>query len=225
MKVLVKDKIVESYHFPFTEALNFSILVWTIWGLAEAFYWHRLAPWLNPAAQTVDSSIYMEAFLLYVCLAAVFAFFSYSVVKISVVALELHESYRFRSITLSLILLLFFFPVLNYYLPNHLFTGAFSNFWKYGLASLLILFATVVTFVLLKWASGVEFRLRRSGTMMLSVLTASLILSFVHFPIFSSDRDRGTFSFHPQLESIRNLTIYYYLKPLVEKRDPSAVVR
>ena len=219
MKILVKDKIVESYHFPFSEALSFSILVWTVWGLAESFYWHKLAQLFDHSIEKIDSSVYIEAFLLYVSLAALLAPFVYGIVKLSVVALEYYQPYRFRGIALSLNLLIFFALILNYYIPNYLFEIPLPVPLGYGIAAGLILFALAVILILFRWASGVEFRLRRSGTMMLSVLTASLLLSFVHFPIFSSDQSAGLFSFHPKMSSVRKLTVYFYLKPLVNPED------
>jgi len=215
MKVLVKDKIVESFRFPFSEALSFSILLWTFWGLAESLYWHRIHRLFDDQRPTIDSSVYIEAFLLYLVLAAVLASFVYWVVKLSVVALEQYESYRFRGVTLALIVLTFFFLILNYYVPVMLAESALPKLWQYAIAAATIAVALLTTVVVFRWASGIGFRIRRSGTLMLSVLSASIVLSVVHFPIFAP-RSRPIFSFHPAMASVKRLTIYYYLKPLIE---------
>ena len=71
MKVLIKDKIVESYHFPLSEALSFSILVWTTWGLAEAFYWNKIYPFFDDDIVRLSAHIYIASFFLYLLIAAI----------------------------------------------------------------------------------------------------------------------------------------------------------
>ena len=108
MKVLHKDKIVETYRFPFTEALSFSILLWTIWGFAEAFFWQKVVPFFDPAAARLHHFIYIPAFLLYTGIATITASLMYGLAKWILFTLDRHETPQFRSATLCMILGLFF---------------------------------------------------------------------------------------------------------------------
>jgi hypothetical protein len=185
MKVLTRDKIVESVRFPLSEALTFAILLWTLWGLAEAFYWQKLSPLVSGINEQVDPHIYIASFLLYLLIAAVLSIVTYSIVKLVMVVLDRFESYYFRAITLSLILLTFFALILTNYLPEVLATTTLSLGVKYGVTAAAVILALLLTGLLFRWASGVDFRIRRTGTIMLSVLVVSLLLSFVRFPLFS----------------------------------------
>lgn len=217
MKILVEDKIVESYRFTFTEALSFGILIWTMWGLAEAFYWQKLVQFFNPQAEKLHAIIYLEAFLAYSVTAFLCTLLAYSLVRVSLVAFDRLEPYLFRGVTLSTILGSFFLVTLNYNLQRYLINGPSEKMTLNVVAGVLILLAVMVTLLLFKMASNVAFRLRRSGTTMLSILLVSLILSFVPFPIFSSQPDTNP---DPQQKSdyssgIRKLMAYHYAKKLL----------
>ena len=185
MKVLTRDKIVESVNFPLSEALTFAILLWTMWGLTEAFWWQKLAPFLSGTNEQIDPHIYIASFLLYLLIAAVLSIGAYSIVKLAMVVLDRFESYYFRGITLSLIVLTFFALILTNYLPELFAMTTLSKGTKYAVSAVAIILALLITGLLFRWASGVDFRIRRTGTIMLTVLIISLLLSFVRFPLFS----------------------------------------
>jgi hypothetical protein len=67
----------------------------------------------------------------------------------------------------------------------------------------------LLTYALYHTAGRVGFRLRRSGTMMFSILVISILLSFVRFPMFSHDQE-NTLDLR---ESIKKLMAYQYLSP------------
>jgi hypothetical protein len=216
MKVLTRDKIVESFKFPISEALTFSILLWTIWGFVEAFYWQKLAEFFFPGAIHIQSYIYIASFLLYLLIASVIGIASFLIVKLAMALARHYEPYHFRGITLSLILAAFFFIVLGYYLPQHLWVSDWSKTVRYTITAVLIFLSVLLTLLFFLWASGVDFRIRRSGTMMLSVLILSLLLSFVHFPMFSGNSNDRRSSFplrFSEIEGIQKLTASYCLNP------------
>ena len=185
MKVLTRDKIVESVKFPLSEALTFAILLWTFWGLAEAFSWQKLAPFVSEKNEQLDPHIYIAAFLLYLLIAAVLSIVTYSIVKVSMVILDRFESYYFRGITLSLILATFFGLILANYLPDLFTMTTLSMTAKYIALAAAVSVALLLTGLMFRWASTVDFRIPRTGTMMLAILVISLLLSFVRFPLFS----------------------------------------
>ncbi|MCI0415180.1 transglutaminaseTgpA domain-containing protein [bacterium] len=203
MKILTKNKIVEAFHFPFTEALIFSILVWSAWGLAEAFYWDRISPMLDSNVPRADSFIYMHAFFIYVAIAAFLAPLIYVGMRILLAAFDLHNSRTFRAATLCVILGMFLIAALFHYLNS-----------SYLVILLGIAFSFFLLFLLYRWASGDDFRIRRSGTMMLSIFVISVVLSFVPFPIFSSESNPKQ---QKQAQpGYRRLMAYHYLLPLLE---------
>jgi hypothetical protein len=181
MKILTKNKIIESYHFPFSEALIFSILIWTSWGLAEAFYLHRISAMLDKIPATYDSYIYLEAFFIYVAIAGFFGTAIYILMRLVLAAFHLHNTITFRACTLSTILGVFFC------VKTFIWPSAMALNWKYFISSVLVAFAIFLTVLLFRYASGMDFRIRRSGTMMLSILVISVVLSFIHFPLFSKE--------------------------------------
>src|SRR4051794_22540407 len=120
MKVLGKDKIVETYRFPFSEALSFSILIWTIWGLVESFFWQRAWPFFDANAIRVHHFIYLSAFFIYVGVASVVAAMMYSGTKWILFTLNQDGNIRFRGITYSLILGTFFLTAIPFVYNEHL---------------------------------------------------------------------------------------------------------
>src|ERR1700741_3883588 len=114
MKILFKDKIVENYRFPLSEAISFSILIWTLWGLAEAFYWQKVLPYLDPTAPRLDHRIFLSSFAIYLGLACVLAVALYVGIRLVLVALKEYEAFRFRGLTLASIIGSFFLITLNY---------------------------------------------------------------------------------------------------------------
>jgi hypothetical protein len=212
MKVLLKDKIVESYHFPLTEALTFSILVWTTWGLAESFYWGKIYPFFDNDMVRLSPHIYITSFFLYLLIAAIVAILVYGLVRWVSFTMGQQEDQLFRSATLAGILGIFFLAVM-YYASKRYLTGIEQlRTWRYGITVFIILFTALLTYILYRTASRVGFRLRRSGTMMFTILVISLLLSFVRFPMFSHDQEKTL----DLRESIKRLMAYQYLSPSAE---------
>jgi len=213
MKILTKNKIVEAFHFPFTEALIFSILVWSSWGLAEAFYWNRISALMETNVARADSFIYLHAFFIYVAIAAFLAALTYVGIRILLAAFHLHNTRTFRAATLCVILGLFLIAALFYYFTRLAWQSSLSASVRYALLAVLMTFSIVLLFLLYRWASGDDFRIRRSGTMMLSIFVISMMLSFVPFPIFSSESSPKQ---PEQAEpGYRKLMAYHYLVPLL----------
>jgi hypothetical protein len=213
MKILAKDKIVEAFRFPISEALVFSILVWSAWGLAEAFYWTVVAQWIDPEAPHVEALIYLEAFLIYLSIAAAAAVFVYCFTKIIMAIFHSYDTYVFRGVTLAAILGLFFLITMHFCYYNYLDAGHLGKGPRMGIAIAIMLLATFLTWLLYRWGSSVGFRIRRSGTMMLSIAVLSVVLSFVSFPIFSSEFNSKN-NVHQQ-KGYRKLMAYHYFKPLL----------
>ncbi len=213
MKILTKNKIVEAFHFPFTEALIFSILVWSFWGLAEAFYWNRIAALFDKNTAPVDPFIYLHAFFIYVAIAAFLAALIYVGMRILLAAFDLHNTLTFRAVTLCVLLGMFLIAALFHYFTNSAMQSSLSqNVW-YVLLGVMIVLSIGFIFLLYRWASGDEFRIRRSGTMMLSIFVISMLLSFVPFPIFSSvPSPKQPAQVEP---GYRKLMAYHYLVPLL----------
>lgn len=218
MKVLYKDKIVETYQFPFAEALSFSIIVWTIWGLLESFYWHRLAPFLNLTNERLHPLIYIVAFLLYLTFALVVAAFAYSMVKWSLFTLEHQETSLFRAITLSVILAILLLMVVVFLVQRNLLAFANSRPAQYGLLAAIVVISALAIYLLFTRASDEGFRIRRSGTMMFSVLVLSLVLAFVPFPLFASAPENPNTTVREQkldlTSSMKKLMAYYYIEAI-----------
>jgi len=187
MKILTKNNIVESYHFPFSEALIFSILIWTSWGLAEAFYLHRVSAMLANAPATADAFVYLEAFFIYLAIATFFGTVIYIGTRLILAAFHLHNTITFRAYTLSAILALFFAAALHYCTRQFIWRSDLSENSKYLIIVTLLAFAIFLIILLYRYASGLDFRIRRSGTMMLSIFVISIILSILHFPLFAKD--------------------------------------
>ena len=216
MKILTRNKIVEAFHFPFTEALVFSILVWTSWGLAEAFYWNRIAPMLSSGqGSPVESNIYWQAFFIYVGIAAFWASILYVLTRILLASFHLHNTRVFRACTLCAILGTFFVGTLFYGFNTDAWQNALSPNMQYLIAAVVVLFAIVILVLLYRWGSSEDFRIRRSGTMMLSILVISLVLSFVPFPLFSEQP--GYSKGQTAQAGYRYLMAYHYLSPLLKK--------
>lgn len=212
MKVLVKDKIVESYHFPLSEALTFSILVWTTWGLAEAFYWGKIYPFFDNDMERLSPHIYIASFFLYLVIAAIVAILVYGIVRWVSFTMGQQEDQAFRSATLAGILGIFFLAVMYHASQRYLSGTDYSRTLRYGITVFIILFTALLTYVLYRATSRIGFRVRRSGTMMFSILVISLLLSFVRFPMFSHDQE-NTLDLR---ESIKKLMAYQYLSPSAE---------
>lgn len=209
MKVLVKDKIVESYHFPLAEALSFSILVWTMWGLAEAFYWNKLYPVFDKDMPRLSPQIFIAAFFLYLVIAAIVAVLTYGIIRWVLFTMGQEEDQVFRSATLAGILGIFFLAIMYYTSQRYLSGSDLSRSLRYGITVFIIVFTAFLTYLLYHTASRIGFRLRRSGTMMFSILVISILLSFVRFPMFSHEQE-NTMDLR---ESIKKLMAYQYLSP------------
>jgi hypothetical protein len=213
MKILTKNKIIEAFHFPFTEALIFSILVWSSWGLAEAFYWNRISVLLDSKVTRADSFIYLHAFFIYIAVAAFFAALTYVGVRIVLAIFHLHNTRTFRAATLCAILGVFLIAASFYFFTRFAWQSSLSTSATYALLAVLTAFCICVLFLLYRRASGEDFRIRRSGTMMLSIFVISMVLSFVPFPIFSSESEPKQ---SQQAEpGYRKLMAYHYLIPLL----------
>lgn len=213
MKILTKNKIVEAFHFPFTEALVFSILLWTSWGLAESFYWDRLSTMVNAARADQSSSfIYLQAFLIYAGVAAFIGSVVYVGTRILLAVFHLHNTRTFRASTLSSILGIFFIAALYHCWRSSILQNLSPN-TGYIIMGALVVFAGVLLLLLYRWAAGDDFRIRRSGTMMLSILVISIVLSLVPFPIFSPQS--GTARQKRAHTGYRKLMAYEYLRPLI----------
>ncbi len=191
MKILTRNKIVEAFHFPFTEALVFSILLWTSWGLAEAFYWDRLSGILHGDDQHLGSYIYLQAFFIYVGVAAFLATLLYVGMRIVLAIFHLHNTRTFRAYTLCSMLATFFIATLFHCSRIILQQNHTAN-TRYVVLGVMVVFAIGLIVLLYRWAMGEDFRIRRSGTMMLSILVISVVLSFVPFPIFSYESGINT---------------------------------
>lgn len=213
MKILTKNKIVEAFHFPFTEALVFSILLWTSWGLAEAFYWDRLSGMLHGDEQHLGSYIYLQAFFIYVGLAAFLATLVYVGMRIVLAIFHLHNTRSFRAFTLCGILATFFVASLFHCSRSVVWQRLTSN-TRYAVLGVMVVFAIGLLVLLYHWATGEDFRIRRSGTMMLSILVISVVLSFIPFPIFSHESEARRQELAHR--GYRNLMAYQYLAPLLK---------
>jgi hypothetical protein len=218
MKVLYKDKIVESFQFPFVEALSFSILIWIVWGLLESFYWHKLAPFLHLTNERVHPLIYVVAFLLYLTFALVVAAFSYAMVKWSLFTLEYKETSTFRAITLSVILAIFLIMVFAFLGQKTLSGVTASRPAQYGLFLVILVISCAAIFALYRRASDESFRIRRSGTMMFSVVVLSLVLSFVPFPLFTSGTENPNTTVKEEKldlqSSVKKLMAHHYVEAI-----------
>ena len=212
MKILTKNKIVEAFHFPFTEALVFSILLWTTWGLAESLYWDRISEMLSGSGAQLDSFIYLEAFFIYVGVAAFLASIIYVGMRILLAGFQLHNTRAFRAYTLCGILAVFFIAALFHYWRSAAWHKLQANTGSLILGALIV-FAIVMLVLLYRWASGEDFRIRRSGTMMLSILVISIVLTFVPFPLFSPES--ATPQEKQSLQGYRKLMAYQYFAPLL----------
>lgn len=211
MKVLVKDKIVESFYFPLTEALSFSILVWTMWGFAEAFYWQKLYPFLDKDAELLSPYIYIASFLLYLVIASVVAVLVYGLIKWILFTMGQDQDQFFRSATLAGILGIFFLAVMYHSSQRYLSGTELSHTWRYGITTFIVAFTILLMYLLYHTASRIGFRLRRSGTMMFSILVISVLLAFIRFPMFSQDQEKpATLDLRT---SIQRLMAYQYLSP------------
>lgn len=217
MKVLEKDKIVETYHFPFSEALSFSILIWTVWGFLESFFWQKALPYFDPTAGRAHHFIYITSFLIYAGVATLVAVLMYSATKWILFTMDRHETPKFRSITLCLILGLFYLAAIPFVFQQHLAGSAIPRLWIYGITGAMAVTALITLYFLYHKAADQGFRIRRSGTTMMSVLVLSVVLSFVSFPIFSSDSDR-----EPPSQSLKISTFKLMIMHYIFDRPPQS---
>jgi hypothetical protein len=206
MKVLVKDKIIESFKFPLTEALSFSILVWTIWGLAEAFYWQKLSPMFEKDSVRLSPYIFIASFFMYLAIAAVVAVLTFGIVRWVLFTMGKDDDQTFRSATLAGILGIFFLAVIYHCTKTYFSNLNFSQGLKWAIIGFSLALITFISVLFYRITSRLGFRIRRSGTLMFSVLVLSAVLSFVHFP---SDEDRN----EDLRSSIRKLMAHRYLSP------------
>jgi hypothetical protein len=225
MKILVEDRVVETHNFPFVEALNFSILVWTVWGLAEAFFLEKVTPYFDPSAGPVDPLIYAASFLLHLAVAVLVAALAYVMVRVTMFSMGRSEPNLFRGATLAAILGAFFVVILGYHLPTTLAQSSLSAQAQYAMIAVSILLALAITYGLFRYASHLDFRIRRSGTTMLSVMVLSLVFSLVHFPLFSGTNTTTipTISRSDSLKkALHKLTVFHYMNKLVSENNHSA---
>jgi hypothetical protein len=219
MKVLFKDKIVETFKFPLAEAMTFSILVWTMWGLAESFYWQRIVPFIDKDAMRLSPFLYIASFFIYLTIAAIVAVLMYSIVRWILFTMDRQESPTFRSATLTAILGVFFLAIGYYSFTVYLLRSSLPRIQQYGIMTFFVLFAIVIMALVYRSASNLEFRIRRSGTAMLSILIVSIILSFVSFPLFSDmEATKPAPAVLDLKSSIRKLMAYQYLSPAADKK-------
>lgn len=213
MKVLIEDKIVDTFSFPLSEAMSFSILLWTIWGFVEAFFWERFLPFVDPGAERIDPWIYVASFFIYISVAVIVGLLAYVMVKLTLFSSEKSEKVAlFRGATLASILAFFFLFVLGYHLPYSVAQSSLSSLARYALIAVTIVFALAAVVFLYRRASAVGFRIRRSGATMFSILVLSLVFSLVRFPLFSeSNPDRAS----GLSQAVKKLTVYQYAKALL----------
>lgn len=185
MKILFKDRIVENYRFPLSEAISFSILIWTLWGLAEAFYWQKVWPYLDPAAPRLDHRIFLSSFAIYLGLACVLAVTCYASIRLILVALKEYEAFRFRGLTLASIIGSFFLITLTYSIRRYLMHSLLSKNVLYAVIAGCALLALLLIIFMYVKGTNVGFRLRRPGAMMFSVFILSVLFSLLTFPLFS----------------------------------------
>jgi hypothetical protein len=102
---------------------------------------------------------------------------------------------------------------LFYYFTRLAWQNTLAANARYALLAVLTTFSLILLFLLYRRASGEEFRIRRSGTMMLSIFVISMVLSFVPFPIFSSES--GPKQSQQAEPGYRKLMAYHYLIPLL----------
>ncbi|HSP07218.1 MAG TPA: hypothetical protein VLR94_08575 [Acidobacteriota bacterium] len=209
MKVLAKDKIVETYRFPFSEALSFSILIWTIWGFVESFYWQRALPFFDGNAPRAHHFIFIAAFLIYVAVASIVAALVYSVAKWILFTMDRHETPKFRSATLCLILGIFFLAAIPYVYQYNLSTSAIPQPWLSVLIAVIVLIAVASMILIYRSAAHEGFRIRRSGTTMMSVLVLSALLSFVSFPLFSGSNESEPPSLDLKTSTYKLMVMHY----------------
>jgi hypothetical protein len=220
MKVLQDDKVVEDFTFPVIEALNFSVLVWIVWGFAEAFFWEHVLPFAVPTAEKLDPWIYIASFFVYISIAIVLGLAAYMMVSLTLFSSGKSESTAlFRGATMASILGFFFLLVLGYHLPSSVWQSTFSRRIQYAIIGGSIVFAMAGTVYLFRKASQVGFRLRRSGAMMFSILALSAVFSFVRFPLFSDgarpDHAKGL------RQAMTKLTAYHYVSALLPEDQAS----
>jgi hypothetical protein len=212
MKILTKNKIVEAFHFPFTEALVFSILLWTTWGLAESFYWDRISTMFYSSTAPQDRFTYLEAFLIYAGVATFLGSIIYVGMRLLLALFHLHNTRTFRAATLCGILGLFFLTTIYYCWESPAWQNLSRN-TGYLVMGVVVALALILLVLLYRWSVGDEFRIRRSGTMMLSILVISIVLSLVPFPLFSAHSgEKRQARSHT---GYRKLMAYMYLQPLL----------
>ena len=216
MKILFKDRIVENYRFPLSEAISFSILIWTLWGLAEAFYWQKVLPYMDPSAPRLDHRIFLSSFALYLGVACVLAVTLYVGIRLILVALKEYEAYRFRGMTLASIIGSFFLITLNYTIRRYLMSSGLSKNAIYVVIGACGLLALLLTIFMYLRGTNVGFRLRRPGAMMLSVFILSVLFSLLTFPLFS-----GQAQTPPKLDfksSADRTMAYHYFQSFIGTR-------
>jgi hypothetical protein len=224
MKVLIKDKIVESFKFPLTEALSFSILVWTIWGFAEAFYLQKISPMFAQDSIRLSPYIFVASFFLYLVIAAVVAILTYGLLRWVLFTMDKHDDPTFRSATLAGILAIFFLAVVYHGTQSYFSTVTLTRGFRTGILAIAFALIAILTFFFYRITSRIGFRLKRSGTLMFSLLVISIVLSFVHFPMFTSDPDnQQTLDLRT---SIQKLMAYQYLSPSPQENiSPAELLR
>lgn len=196
-----------------TEALSFSILIWTMWGFAEALYWQAGMQILDVQAPALSSWIYLVSFVLYLFFAAAAGTASYALTQVVLVALRRYEPYRFRAMTLSLILASFFLMVLNYHVRRYLWNSILAGPAQWMLIIGCILLAVATTLVLYRQSIQVGFRLRRPGATMFTILILSFLFSVLSFPLFTSPAQTPAAGKKLDLSgSANHIMAYHYLQ-------------
>lgn len=215
MKILTQKRIIDGYHFPLSEAIIFSLLLWCSWGLAESFYWEKIVSYLDPGSSSVSRLIYLEATAIYMAFGALLAFISYYGIKILLLSSHSYNPYKFRGLTLAFILASFFAVGCVYGYRKLILESGLSDRSRFLLLSGMVLFSAGFTVLLYRWASGVAFRIRRSGTMMLSIVALSAVLSIVRFPVFSGEKPTPSESRESDGKAYQKLMLYGVVEPLM----------
>jgi hypothetical protein len=222
MKELHRDQIVNNYEFPFSEALSFSILLWTVWGFVEAFYLQKLVPFILQAGEVPNRHLFLAAFFIYLTIAVVAAGILYWFVRWLLFTLGKQESHLVRGTTLALVLGSFFAAILNYSRHENFSHIASPSGLQYALFVFSALFAVFLTVAFFMRAARVGFHLSRSGTPIISILVLSLLLTFVRFPMFVGRPPSPARVESKKLDlktSAKKLMAYYYLGLVIPLRD------
>lgn len=217
MNERIPDGAAKTHAFPFMEALNFSILLWTSWGLLEAFYLQKMGPLLHLPGQTVSTGLFLASFGTYLVVAVIATALIYPFVKWLLLVQEKLESNRFRGCTLTLLLAGFFLVVASYSYDQNFAHGLPPLRDQYLLFGGTVLLASVSTVLFYRSVARPGYRAQRYGSALASILVLSLLLSFISFPIFAHRRADRLPQRLDTKASAKELMAYHFLGAVVRR--------